>query len=137
MALSEFQLIDRYFQALGPWRADTLVGVGDDAAIVEMPADADIVAVTAMLLLDLDQPAHGVASQLGASLLTQLPDPSYQLQWVLLALTLQQGADSYVAAFAKEFDAWLRDHQVQLIGGDTTRGPSSAELQGVAVRRRT
>src|SRR6185437_2797975 len=42
--LSEFELIERYFRGCGAKRADVRLGVGDDAAILDCPAGAELVA---------------------------------------------------------------------------------------------
>jgi len=39
--LGEFELIRRYFSRMGCARPDVLLGVGDDAALLRMPADTD------------------------------------------------------------------------------------------------
>jgi thiamine-monophosphate kinase len=42
--MDEFELIRRYFSRLGSARAEVLLGVGDDAAILRVPDDADLAA---------------------------------------------------------------------------------------------
>ena len=44
MPLSESELIDRFFSRRGAPRADVVLGVGDDAAVLQCPADAQLVA---------------------------------------------------------------------------------------------
>ena len=133
MADGEFQLIDRYFSALGHLRPDTLLSVGDDATLLEVPANHELICVTASSALALDGSATGVASNLGQRLLAELPE-GFQIRWLLLALTLERVADSYLSVFTEELDTWLKSHRIQLVGGDTTRGSSTAELQALATR---
>ena len=42
--MDEFELIRRYFSRLGAARADVVLGVGDDAALLRVPDDAELVA---------------------------------------------------------------------------------------------
>jgi thiamine-monophosphate kinase len=42
--LSEFELIERYFSHCGAPRADVRLGVGDDGALLNSPADQELVA---------------------------------------------------------------------------------------------
>lgn len=44
MALSEFALIERYFRKVGAMRTDVQLGVGDDAALLQSPPGAQLVA---------------------------------------------------------------------------------------------
>jgi thiamine-monophosphate kinase len=49
MPLSEFDLIARYFSAVGAHREDVVLGVGDDAALLRLPPGVDVaVAVDTM-----------------------------------------------------------------------------------------
>ena len=42
MALSEFEIIDRYFRPRPPDRPEVVIGVGDDAAILRVPRRRDL-----------------------------------------------------------------------------------------------
>ena len=44
MPLSEFALIERYFRKAGAMRPDVQLGVGDDAALLQSPPGAQLVA---------------------------------------------------------------------------------------------
>ena len=50
MSQSEFELIGRYFAALGAERGDVRLGVGDDGAVVSPPHARDLVVVTDSLV---------------------------------------------------------------------------------------
>ncbi len=62
--------------------------------------------------------------------------------WATLALTLPEVDEAWLEGFAAGFAALAGQHQVQLIGGDTTRGPLTVSVQihgllpqGKALRR--
>ena len=50
MPLGEFELIRRYFTAAGAARADVLLGVGDDGAILAPPPGQQLIAVVDTLV---------------------------------------------------------------------------------------
>src|ERR1044071_237430 len=63
-------------------------------------------------------------------------------RWVTLALALPRADARWLAAFARGFMGLARKHRVDLIGGDTTRGPLALSVQimgevprGQALRR--
>ncbi len=45
MALGEFELIARYFGQAGARRGDVRLGIGDDGAVVSVPADREVITV--------------------------------------------------------------------------------------------
>ncbi len=58
MPLSEFALIERYFRKAGAMRADVQLGVGDDAALLQSPPGAQLVAAIDTLVEGVHFP-HG------------------------------------------------------------------------------
>ena len=140
MALGEFALIDRYFRACGARRADVVAGVGDDAALLTMPAGVELVAATDTLVEGVHFPPGSPAASIGhralAVNLSDLAAMGARPAWALLALTLPQVHEPWLAEFAAGFDALARAHEVQLVGGDTTRGPLciTVQLMGFAPR---
>lgn len=127
MGLGEFALIDRYFRTCGAQRADVVAGVGDDAALLRVPDDADLVAATDTLVAGVHFPHGSPAASIGhralAVNLSDLAAMGARPAWALLALTLPEAQESWLAEFAAGLDALARAHEVQLVGGDTTRGP--------------
>ncbi len=49
--------------------------------------------------------------------------------WALLALTLPRADESWLSEFAAGMAALARDHDVALVGGDTTSGPLCVTVQ--------
>lgn len=127
MALSEFALIERYFRNCGAQRADVLLGIGDDAALLAVPAGCDLVAATDTLVAGVHFPPTSPAASIGhralAVNLSDLAAMGARPAWALLALTLPQAEEAWLGEFTAGFAALARAHRVALVGGDTTRGP--------------
>jgi thiamine-monophosphate kinase len=133
MALGEFALIERYFRGCGARRADVLLGVGDDAALLALPADGDLVAATDTLVAGVHFPEHSPPASVGhralAVNLSDLAAMGARPAWALLALTIPRADEAWLTEFAEGFSALARAHQVALVGGDTTRGPLTVTVQ--------
>ncbi|MHB8812554.1 MAG: thiamine-phosphate kinase [Steroidobacteraceae bacterium] len=133
MPLSEFDLIERYFRRCGAKRADVRVGVGDDAAILECPAGAELVAAVDTLVDGVHFPHGSPPASIGhralAVNLSDLAAMGARPAWSLLALTLPQAAESWLSEFAAGMAALARAHDVALVGGDTTAGPLCVTVQ--------
>jgi thiamine-monophosphate kinase len=133
VSLSEFALIERYFRGCGAKRADVRVGVGDDAAILECPAGTELVAAVDSLVDGVHFPHGSPPASVGhralAVNLSDLAAMGARPAWALLALTLPQADESWLSEFAAGMAALARDHQVALVGGDTTSGPLCITVQ--------
>jgi thiamine-monophosphate kinase len=130
---SEFDLISRFFGGLGSERADVLLGVGDDCALLEVPADLSLAVSVDTLVAgthffhDCDPEAIGHKSL--AVGLSDLAAMGAAPTWATLALTLPHRDDEWIAGFARGFGALAETFRVRLVGGDTTRGPLSVTVQ--------
>src|SRR3569832_276112 len=139
-ALSEFDIIRRYFSAAGARRADVAIGVGDDAAIVEVPADRQLVLAIDTLVSGVHFPEETRPEDIGhkalAVNLSDLAAMGAEPAWATLALTAPRFDDAWRAAVADGFSGLARSAGVQLIGGDTTRGPLTVtvEVHGLVSR---
>jgi thiamine-monophosphate kinase len=121
---SEFEIIGRYFSR--PSRGAAL-GAGDDAALVA-PSPGMQLAVSTDLLLEGRHFARGADARLlgHKALAVNLSDMAAMgatPRWATLALALERAEDAWLAAFAEGFYALAGRFGVDLIGGDTTRGP--------------
>jgi thiamine-monophosphate kinase len=135
VALSEFALIERYFRGAGAHRDDVVVGIGDDGAVLDVPAGAQLVAVVDSLVEGVHFPADSPAASIGhralAVNLSDLAAMGARPAWALLAITLRQADERWLEAFASGFAALATAHQVALVGGDTTAGPLSVTVQAL------
>jgi thiamine-monophosphate kinase len=148
MALSEFELIRRYFERpqATAGRADVVLGIGDDAAIVTPPCDRDLVLCMDTLVAGVHFPVDTVPGAIGhkalAVNLSDLAAMGAEPAWFTLALTLPEADADWLAAFARGMFRLADGYGVQLVGGDVTRGPLSVTVQahgllprGSALRR--
>lgn len=123
---SEFDLIARYFKRPAP---GAVLGVGDDAAMVAPAPGTQMLASTDMLVAGTHFFADTDAEALGWKTLavnvSDLAAMGAKPRWALLALALPSADETWMAAFARGFFACADAFGVELVGGDTTRGPMS------------
>ena len=109
------------------------LGIGDDAAVVSIPAGEELVVATDTLVSGVHFPAQTTAADLGfrslAVNLSDLAAMGARPAWATLALTVPEADESWLAAFAGSFFALGERFDVALIGGDTTRGPLTITVQ--------
>jgi thiamine-monophosphate kinase len=121
---SEFELIRRYFSR--PARHALLAG-GDDAALVRPAAGMELAVSTDMLLEGRHFAKGADPRRLGhKALAVNLSDMAAMgatPRWATLALALPAADEAWIAAFAEGFYDLAESHGVDLVGGDTTRGP--------------
>ena len=133
MSLSEFALIERYFRKAGAMRADVHLGVGDDAALLQSPPGAQLVAAMDTLVegvhFPLGSPPASIGHRVLAVNLSDLAAMGARPAWALLALTLPKIDEHWLEEFTGGFSALARSHDVALVGGDTTSGPLSVTVQ--------
>jgi len=121
---SEFELIARYFTR---GTSHTVLGVGDDGALIAPAPGQELVISTDLLvegthfLADADPEALGWKTL--AVNISDLAAMGAQPRWALLAAVLPAPTADWIEAFARGFFACADSHGVDLIGGDTTRGP--------------
>ncbi|TXH15512.1 MAG: thiamine-phosphate kinase, partial [Gammaproteobacteria bacterium] len=125
--MSEFSLIDIIRRRCTSSRSDVVLGIGDDAALVEVPPGCELAVCTDTLVAGIHFPLGTTAFDIGwKSLAVNLSDLAAMgatPAWAVLALTLPTDDVQFVAGFADGFAALARMHKVALIGGDTTQGP--------------
>lgn len=122
--MSEFELIERFFSR--PVRDANFVA-GDDAAMVAPTAGHDLVITTDTLVSGVhflpDHEPGALGHKALAVNLSDLAAMGARPRWVLLAITLPEVDEQWLSDFSEGFYDLARQHQVELIGGDTTRGP--------------
>ena len=131
--MAEFELIARHFAALTPGGSGVLLGIGDDAAILEPPPRRQLVMTLDTLVAGRHFPAGTAPGNLGhkalAVNLSDLAAMGAEPAWALLSLTLPEADEAWLSAFAEGFRALALRHDVTLVGGDTCRGPLSISVQ--------
>ncbi len=131
---SEFELIRRYFTRPGR-DGGVLLGVGDDAALLSPPA-GEVLAVTVDTLVagrhfPLTTPPAAIAHKALAVNLSDLAAMGATPRWVLLALTLPEASEPFLAEFAEGLFALAARAGIALVGGDTTRGPLAISITAI------
>ncbi|ACT07909.1 thiamine-monophosphate kinase [Dickeya chrysanthemi Ech1591] len=132
MAQGEFDVIARYFNRVGYSRRGVELGIGDDCALLNIP-DKQLLAVSTDTLVsgihflpDID-PADLAYKSLAVNL-SDLAAMGADPAFVSLALTLPGIDTDWLAAYSDSLFEQLSYYDMQLIGGDTTRGPLSMTL---------
>lgn len=129
MLLREFDLIAR-IRARARSRADVVLGIGDDAALLRVPTDKLLVVATDTLNAGVHFPHETVPVDIGwkalAVNLSDLAAMGAQPAWCTLSLSLPDSDAAWLDTFLDGFLALADAHDVALVGGDTTRGPLSA-----------
>jgi thiamine-monophosphate kinase len=127
-SVPEFDLIARIRDRVAT-RADVILGIGDDAALLSVPPGKLLVVATDTLNVDVHFPADTAAADVGwkalAVNLSDLAAMGAQPAWCTLSLSLPHADEAWVDGFLDGFLALARQHGVALVGGDTTRGPLS------------
>jgi len=133
MALSEFDIIARFFTRQGAYRDDVVLGVGDDAALLKVPKDRQLVLAVDTLVAGRHFPEDTAAFDIGwKALAVNLSDFAAMgatPAWATLSLTMPAVDKDWLQAFADGFYSLAEQYQVALVGGDTTRGPLSVSVQ--------
>lgn len=127
--MQEFELIEMLRQRLQIGRDDTRLGMGDDAAIIAPPAGCELVVTSDTLVAGRHFPADTAAFDIGfKALAVNLSDVAAMAAapaWVTLALTVPELQADWCEAFIDGALAAIGHANVDIVGGDTTRGPLS------------
>jgi thiamine-monophosphate kinase len=131
--LSEFALIEHHLTGLGAARDDVRLDVGDDCALLEVPADRELALSIDTLVAGVhflpETDPEGLGHKALAVGLSDLAAVGAEPAWATLALTLPQPDESWLSAFARGFAALARQEDLRLVGGDLTRGPLTITVQ--------
>ena len=129
---SEFELIRRHFSRPTP---QAILGPGDDCALVAPSPGMTLAITTDMLVEGTHFLPDTDPSRLGwkalAVNLSDLAAMGARPRWALLAGSLPEACDSWIGAFAEGLFACATRFGVDVIGGDTTRGPRNLCLTAI------
>ena len=125
--MDEFELIGRCFRDRAARRPGTVLGIGDDAALLDT-SGLPLVRAWATVLLDTrDDCARPARYAFGAAFI-RLAAQAATPRWATLAITLEAGTRASVESFSTAAAALCDACGIELIGGDTTRGPGRATV---------
>lgn len=122
--MSEFDLIKKYFTRE---TSRAVLGIGDDAALLKASAGKQLAISTDMLVSGThffaDTDPYFLGHKTLAVNLSDLAAMGATPRWATLALSLPEANHSWLSSFSAGFFALAEQHGLELIGGDTTRGP--------------
>ncbi len=137
MPLSEFSLIQRFFTQQQVTNTSTLLGIGDDCALLSIPDDYELAVTTDTMVENVHFFAGADPESLGHKLLavnlSDLAAMGAKPLSVTLALTLPKVDETWLTAFAQGFLNLAERYSVDLIGGDTTSGPLTLTVQAMGL----
>jgi len=132
MATGEFDLIGQYFTNKSVSRDDVITGIGDDCAILSVPAGKQLVVTTDTMVSGIhflcDANPADVAHKLVAVNISDIAAMGGQPAWASLALTLPNYDCEWLTVFSDCLHQQLHRYGVSLIGGDTTKGNMTLTL---------
>lgn len=143
--MDEFALIRRFFRR-DVTRSDVVLGVGDDAALLQTPAGTELAISTDTMVegvhFPAGAPAHAIGWRALATNLSDLAAMGATPAWATLALTLPQADEAWLQEFARGFFELADRFGVALVGGDVTQGALTVTVTihghvpaGAALRR--
>jgi len=141
--MSEFDLIQHYFTRPTP---SATLGVGDDAALLRVAEGMELAVSTDMLVSGthffVDADPYLLGHKTLAVNLSDLAAMGAKPRWATLSLALPEANENWLKKFSAGFFALADEYGVELIGGDTTRGPLNLSVtimgevpRGKALRR--
>ncbi len=138
MAVSEFELIKKYFNRPGlipdtMQSAQLPVGIGDDCALLDLPAEKLLAVSMDTLLADVHFPAQTdpslIAQRAMAVNLSDLAAMGATPLACTLALSLPKAEDDWLQAFSLGLETMVQNYACPLIGGDISKGPLGITIQ--------
>ena len=149
--LGEFDLIERFFKTSADslrTSADSAIalGIGDDCALLKVPANEEI-AITSDMLVEgrhffADADPELLARKALAVNLSDLAAMGAKPLGFALAIALPKADEAWLKPFSEGLFAIAKEYSCPLIGGDTTAGPLTisitafgSTLSGKAIRR--
>lgn len=134
--ITEFDIIQRYFKN-SLTNVHTILGIGDDAAISQIPEGYELITSIDTLNIGVHFPENTAPFDIGykalAVSLSDMAAMGAEPIGFLLSLTLPQADTAWLAEFSRGLFTLAYQHNVPLIGGDTTKGPLSIStiVQGI------
>ena len=139
MSRSEFQLIQSYFSDPEQVsRSDIVLGIGDDCAIAQPRKQSNLAFSIDTLISGVhfpdDTPPEAIAYKALAVNLSDLAAMGAEPAWFTLSLSLPEmqcdkSREEWLEKFSLSLFSLAKEHNIQLIGGDTTKGALSVTIQ--------
>ena len=137
--MNEFDLIHDYFT--WPIKDPSVtLGVGDDAAIINLEQGYQLVTTTDTLIegvhFSANTPAKDIAHKSLVVNLSDIAAMGAKAKYFTLALSIPKIDQSWLQDFSDSLRYLSEQYEVSLIGGDTTRGPLNITITMIGVVER-
>ena len=127
-ATSEFDIIARYFAPIGD-------KIGDDCALIPVRPGCELAVSADTFIEGVHFPAAAPPAQIAyraaAAALSDLAATGARPAAITLALTLPAAEPDWLSGFAQGLRDALQTYRIELIGGDTARGPLAITVQAL------
>ncbi|MCK4706980.1 MAG: thiamine-phosphate kinase [Gammaproteobacteria bacterium] len=135
MKPTEFSLIEKYFTGQAQQRKGeyTALGIGDDAAVLNIPSGQQLVVSMDTLIAGRHFPVEtnpfDIAYKSLAVNVSDLVAMAATPAYFLLSLTLPEANEYFLNVFSQGLFAAADEFDIALVGGDTCKGPLSISIQ--------
>jgi len=144
--MREFELIQKFFQheqadllLEEKAQASVVLGIGDDCALLQIPANKQLAVSVDTLVADVHFPADAkpedIAERALRTNLSDLAAVGAEPLWFTLALTLPKNSvyvsEEWLRSFSRGLFRTANQYEIVLVGGDTTSGPLSITIQAM------
>lgn len=144
--MNEFSLIEHFFQSIPSSRQEVKLGIGDDAAIIDVPEGMELLVSSDTLVANThflpEWDAFDIAYKAVMVNVSDIAAMGGEPCWISLSLTLPMLESAWLSRFSNGLKTAVQQHHLALIGGDTTQGPLSISItihgfapKGTSVRR--
>jgi thiamine-monophosphate kinase len=144
--MREFELIQQFFQheqadllLEDKAQASVVLGIGDDCALLQIPANKQLAISVDTLVADVHFPADAnpddIAERALRTNISDLAAMGAEPLWFTLALTLPKNSEyvseKWLRSFSRGLFRTANQYEIVLVGGDTTSGPLSITIQAM------
>ncbi len=130
---SEFDIISRYFSNRIANNENIILGIGDDAAVLSIPVNKQLLVSVDTLISGVHFPAQTSAADIAykalAVNLSDLAAMGAEPAWFTLALSLAEVDHQWLHEFSQSLVEIASAYHIPLVGGDTTQGALSITIQ--------
>ena len=131
--MKEFEIIEHYLNIDSGNRKDVVKGIGDDCALLKVPRGQRLAVTMDTLIAGVHFIADGNAADIAhkavAVNLSDLSAAGAEPAWLTLSLSLPECDEEWLKSFSQGLKRIVEFFGVQIVGGDTCRGPLSITIQ--------
>ena len=131
--MNEFEIIEEFLAIKTKNRKDVIQGVGDDCALLKVPRGQRLAVSMDTLIGDVhflsNANAADIAHKAIAVNLSDLAAVGAEPSWITLSLSMPEFDQQWLQQFHQGLRKMVDYFGVQIIGGDTCKGPLSITIQ--------